>query len=330
MKHTLPGIVVLICFLNPTKLVSQNQLQFNENGIFKIVQFTDIHYRNASEKSERAVQGMGTVLDMEKPDVVVLTGDIITTRPAAEGWRAVLRPMIERSIPWTVALGNHDDEHDLSRREIISLLEKEPFSLVEHGPQGIGSGNQVLRVKNSNADHSALLVYCLDSNAYTPMEGVGTYGWFTFPQIEWYRKQSARITAKNNGRPLPALAFFHIPFPEYHDMWITDSTCVGVKGEAVCAPAVNTGMFASMLEAGDVMGVFVGHDHENDYIGVWYGIALAYGRVTGYDAYGDLPRGGRVIEVTQGKREFASWIRTDEGDIVNRYEYPVKPLKNIE
>ena len=40
-------------------------------------------------------------------------------------------------------------------------------------------------------------------------------------------------------------------------------------------------MFAAMKEAGDVMGVFVGHDHDNDYAVMWKNILLAYGRYTG-------------------------------------------------
>ena len=40
-------------------------------------------------------------------------------------------------------------------------------------------------------------------------------------------------------------------------------------------------MFANMLECGDVMGVFAGHDHVNDYIATLYNIALGYGRASG-------------------------------------------------
>lgn len=49
--------------------------------------------------------------------------------------------------------------------------------------------------------------------------------------------------------------------------------------EKACAPLLNTGMFAAMKEAGDVMGTFVGHDHDNDYSVMWHGILLAYGRL---------------------------------------------------
>ena len=76
-----------------------------------------------------------------------------------------------------------------------------------------------------------------------------------------------------------------------------------------------------MVEKKDVMGVFVGHDHDNDYIGIDQGIALAFGRTTGVDAYGKLERGGRIIKMYEGKNQFDTWIRTPKG-IEFEYYYP--------
>lgn len=67
------------------------------------------------------------------------------------------------------------------------------------------------------------------------------------------------------------------------------------EGE-VCAADINSGLFASFAECKDVMGVFVRSMTDNDFIGQEKAICLAYGRVTGTDAYGGLVRGGRVIE----------------------------------
>ena len=69
-------------------------------------------------------------------------------------------------------------------------------------------------------------------------------------------------------------------------------------------------MFAAMKEAGDVMGVFVGHDHDNDYAVMWKNILLAYGRYTGGNTvYNHLPNGARIIVLDEGARTFTSWIR---------------------
>lgn len=50
-------------------------------------------------------------------------------------------------------------------------------------------------------------------------------------------------------------------FPEYR----AELPRVCFFGEPVCDPQLNSGLFNAMLECGDVMGVFCGHDHNNDY-----------------------------------------------------------------
>ena len=65
--------------------------------------------------------------------------------------------------------------------------------------------------------------------------------------------------------------------------------------EKACAPLLNTGMFAAMKEAGDVMGTFVGHDHDNDYSVMWHASCWLTGVTGGNTEYNHLPNGARVI-----------------------------------
>ena len=68
-------------------------------------------------------------------------------------------------------------------------------------------------------------------------------------------------------------------------------------------------MYSAFLESGDVMGMFAGHDHVNNYIGCLHGICLAYGQATGRETYGDIGKGYRVIELYEGERKFDTWVR---------------------
>jgi hypothetical protein len=174
-----------------------------------------------------------------------------------------------------------------------------------------GIGNYVLRVAGSRGrSRTVAHLYFLDSHAYAP-EGAGIYAWITHDQVAWYRRTSAR---RNAGRaePLPALAFFHIPLPEYTTAWELGRRR-GSRHEQVCGPAVNSGLFAALNERGDVLGVFVGHDHVNDFEAELLGIRLCYGRATGYNGYGrrGFPRGARVIELVEEERRFDTWLRLD-------------------
>jgi hypothetical protein len=82
---------------------------------------------------------------------------------------------------------------------------------------------------------------------------------------------------------------------------------------------VNSGFFAAMVERGDVMGTFAGHDHINDYEGELYGIRLCYGRGSGHSCYGQdgFQRGARVIRLRQDQRGFDTWVRQDDGSVVD-------------
>jgi hypothetical protein len=222
-------------------------------------------------------------------------------------------------------MGNHDDEYsDRTRQEIIAHLAVQPFSMTRPGPKDLGAGgNYVLTVKSASSDDVAAALYFPDSGAYSSdRERLGLYAWISFAQIEWYRRQSAALTQGNLGVPLPALAFFHIPLPEYREA-VQAKTRVGQAWEGVCAPELNSGLFTAFVEAGDVMGAFVGHDHDNDFAGTVRGICLAYGRKTGTFSYLQHQQSGaRIIEITEHQRTFESWIRTHDGQVVDRAIHP--------
>ena len=84
----------------------------------------------------------------------------------------------------------------------------------------------------------------------------------------------------------PALAYFHIPIPEYNAAFMNPSMVVGEKQEVINSASVNSGLFTSLVEAGDVKATFVGHDHVNDYCGSLLDINLCFGGGIGYHTYG--------------------------------------------
>jgi len=78
-------------------------------------------------------------------------------------------------------------------------------------------------------------------------------------------------------------------------------------------------MFAAMLESGDIMGVFVGHDHDNDYLASLYGIVLGYGRFSGgRTTYTDFQNGARVFCLKEGEKGFLTYIRLMDGSEICR------------
>jgi hypothetical protein len=296
-------------------------LKFREDGTFTIVQFTDMHIGDGKEEEkfndDRTAALVERILATERPDLAVLTGDMIWSHGVKDpkaSFRRSIAPIVRSQVPWAAVFGNHDAEEGITRAELLAIQQEDEKCLSVAGPDDInGIGNYVLKVKDAAGSGDTAALYFFDSGINAP-EAIGGYAWVHLDQINWYTQQSRKM-AEEGGVPLPALAFFHIPVPEYEAAW-TSEQVTGTKEENVECPKINTGLFGAMIHMGDVMGTFVGHDHDNDYSGIVHGIRLCYGRVTGYNCYGKLQRGARVIRLYEGKREFDTWIVQEDGGVV--------------
>lgn len=303
----------------------ETPLRFRQDGTFTIVQFTDIHWHNGEEADQRTAALMAEILEAEQPDFVAVTGDVIhgsASRDPVASWRNAVAPMVERQIYWAGIFGNHDHEGSQTRAQLMDAQQQMPYSLSQPGPAAVsGVGNYVLGVEASDGMELAAALYFLDSNDYAEEtatgENVGGYGWIRRDQIDWYVNSAQALRRLNGGQPLPALAFFHIPLPEYDDLW-NWFPCRGRRLEPICCPRINTGFFAAMHQMGDVMATFAGHDHLNDFTGDLYGIRLCFGRAVGFSGYGQqgFARGTRVIRIRQGERGSETWLRLAGGEVV--------------
>ncbi|MFC5405686.1 metallophosphoesterase family protein [Cohnella soli] len=297
------------------------KLCYKDDGTFKIVQFSDPEFSLPDDAETKMVERMIRIVEAEKPDLIVYAGDVIASAglqdPEAAFRRACAVPE-SLGVPWAAIFGNHDSEGTITREQLHALQLTYPLNRARMDPPGVhGSGNYVSTVAGQDG-HAAAALYFLDSGSYSPLEHsrMGFYDWIRRDQIEWYAGESYRLMNENDGAPLPSLAFFHIPLPEYNDVW-DFGVCYGERHDIICAPWINSGLFAAMIERGDVMGTFAGHDHGNDFWGEWHGIRLCYGRTT-RDAYLGRPfaAGARVIELREGERSFDTWIRLEDGTIV--------------
>lgn len=321
MKHfkliiaLLPGFIFAGCSgkdaPSPTK---ETTLQFNDKGTFKIVQMTDTHICwDNPEEYAKSLNQMFWILDTEKPDLVVFTGDVVTGAGADSAWVNYLKPLDEREIPFVITFGNHDREQELTERQLADLIMSHPMSLNTANSGWLD--DIAVEIKSSKGDEVAALLYCMDSGDYSMNETVGShYGWFRWDQVEWYRKTSFAYTNAHDGVPYPAYSFFHIPLLEFGESFETGKVVSGVREEDECPGFLNTGLFSAFVECGDVHGVFCGHDHVNDYVVQKDDVYLIYGRFSGRNTtYHNLPYGYRIIELTEGDYGLRSWIREEEG-----------------
>lgn len=291
---------------------------FTTDRDFKIMQLTDVHIGAGFlciKKDTMALNSVAAMISAEKPDLVIVTGDIAYPVPFQAGTfnnkhsaELFAQLMEQLGVYWCPVFGNHDTEiYSFYSREYISELyesEKYPHCLFQSGPEDIyGFGNYVVNVRNSNGDITQSL-FLIDSNSYTKDEKnvfntLWNYDCIHKDQIEWYKQELENLKDENNGIMPKSLAFFHIPLEEYKTAWFEyvdngykDTENVkyidGKAGEVdavIFSSEYNYGFFDTVLELGSTKGIFCGHDHLNNFSLDYKGVKLTYGYSVDYLAY---------------------------------------------
>lgn len=296
-------------------------LRVQKSGDFKVIQLADLHFSTGPgrcmdpypdapadcQADPRTLEYITKILDKEKPDYVVLTGDQIFGQASPDSETAMLKvvaPLIERKIPYSMVFGNHDHEGSLSRKDLMEFVSLLPYSLSEAGPDDIsGVGNYAVQVLGPRSSNPALTFYFLDSHAYSPNAKL-------YPGYDWIKEDQLNFleTTYSTLKPLQdeyshihmSMAFFHIPLPEYKDAGMQ---YVGEYREPCTAPRLNTGARDILAKIG-VSVLSVGHDHANNFcmdhkkegqpdMYLCHGGGAGEG---GYGGYGGLIRRVRVFE----------------------------------
>lgn len=108
--------------------IAQNKmnLRFNTFGEFKIIQFTDTHVNTSKEKNLGIFEYLKKNIETEKPDLAVVTGDIVKENDPQKGYMMFVSLFQEISVTWVMVFGNHDSENNLSRKDLAQFLQSNP------------------------------------------------------------------------------------------------------------------------------------------------------------------------------------------------------------
>jgi len=122
----------------------RSPLRFRQDGTFKIVQFTDLHFGEGVREDAATQKAMTTVLQTEGDvDLVVFSGDMVSgwkwnrRDPLwyQARWSNVVAPVVAARIPHAMTPGNHDGEANLNHLQIARLdRESSPWSLTWYPP----------------------------------------------------------------------------------------------------------------------------------------------------------------------------------------------------
>ena len=225
---------------------------FTTDRDFKVLQLSDIHIGSAFltvDNDKQSIQAVETMIRVEKPDLVIVTGDAIFPVPQsgtlnnANEWKVFSTMMNRLGIYWAYAFGNHEAQGPsyLDEAKLAARLEGcSEYCLFQRGPATVsGEGNYAINIKNSDGVITQSFII-LDSHAYPAEDKWGLkeqYDNIHEDQVAWYtntvenlntlNKQAILNTTDRQKRSaysetlsvVKSCLFFHIPLREYQTAW---------------------------------------------------------------------------------------------------------------
>ena len=300
-------------------------IQFGADGKLKILHITDTHLKD-NHNFDPTIWLVEKACDEEKPDIVMLTGDVVLNCDNAEDTKKLINAIMNvfetRSIPVAVTFGNHDSEQGaMTREELMTYYNTFPCSVsVDDGEALSGCGTYHIPVLSSDGEKVKFNLWVFDSGDY---DEEGRYSCIKPDQIEWYKQTSDKLKAENGGEAINSLVFQHIIVGEIYDvlekadswkpyaykhlynedeyyMFDPDRVNYGTIREYPCPGYNNYGQFEAMVENGDVLAMFTGHDHTNAFGVEHKGIDIVNSLSTRYiGLFHATQCGYRVIEVDE-------------------------------
>lgn len=308
---------------------ADTHLQYNEDGSFKIMQITDFQDTFPMKYATKVL--LRAMLEQEQPDLVILTGDNIcggsvTKIQAKNAINEFMSIFEEYGYPVAMTFGNHDTERTNAYKDY-------QLSVYESYDCFIGCAGEYIDdaslctyyipvYSSTDANKMVNNLWLLDAgtmNEGNKGDNKGHYSCASQAMVDWYVSTSERLE-QENGHKVPSLMFQHIIVPEIYDAlvkvepdtegaikgknetqyYILPEDAVGVMHEAPC-PSRGTEAIEldAILERGDVVAMFTGHDHINSFEVNYKGIWLCSTASAGFRPYNDETVGCRIITLDE-------------------------------
>ena len=161
-----------------------------------------------------------------------------------------------------------------------------------------------------------LSVYSIDTSAdYCLDYGVPGETCVTSDAIDWFSDQ---LNVYSHSHTMRDFVFMHKPVPEFMNL-ANLYEISGHKQQAIGCHAINTGLFSAALETRKVVWMNAGFDADNDFSGRYNNeMMFTYARKSGYGGKGNLPRGARVIRLSESGEKLAGISYVVEGSTGER------------
>ena len=303
-------------------------------------------YWAADKKNEHCYDYLSEIIGATKPDLIIITGDILYGEFDDNGQNLLefVSFMESFNIPWAPVFGNHDNEsykgidwqcEQLEAAENCLFLQRD---LTGNGNYtvGIEQGGRLTRV-----------FFMLDSNGCTAAEGVNSHtkttAGFGEDQISWYTSLATEIASLS---PVTRLSMaFHIQLEVFRNAFLKysvggsytntfidrvdgrDEADFGYIGAGIKNAWDSDYTVWNSIKALGFDSVFVGHEHSNSASITYDGVRLQYGmKCSTYDRNNYFNDNGD-IDLNQYSSTKTPWIGGSvfsidaKGEITSPYIY---------
>ena len=262
-----------------------SELVINNPQQFKIMQISDMHLdAGTSPRDMEIIEALPRLVEFAKPDMLMVAGDMWHENEYGKGLERMnlgINLIQSFGVPWAFVWGNHDKLSDYNVGH--AAFTNANNSLYKGSAD---QGHYLVQIKNTEGAHVWDLL-CLNSCV-----GGTCYGldWNAQKWISDFIQTYATIEHASH-----AFSFFHIPIYQYKQVW-ESGNAVGVKKESVHFGDHNDRDVLNLFkQLGTMRACFCGHDHINDYGGLYDEIEVVYGRRTGGYGDADLAKGVKLI-----------------------------------
>ena len=288
------------------KTVDSVTLQINSAREFKILSATDMHLEGECfDLNSKSLKMLFDAIEKQRPNLVIFTGDCVQSNHQLIDAVQLAYMMEKTGVYWCYAFGNHEarEEKEYFKYLIFKGLSYYPHFVGLFGRDELyGYGNYNINILDCD-EKLKKSVFVFDPGRdiqpekrekYGVPADMNGYDFIKPSQIEWYLKKTAALRKLYGG--VKTLCYMHIPLPEYNEVFYFDETfpsrptgraeiLCGEMFESVGCSPFNSGFFEAAKNDGSLQAVFAGHDHINDFIALYEGIYLVYGRCTSYNTY---------------------------------------------
>lgn len=232
----------------------------------KILLIADVHNRPKSSPLAKklTLTRLKRAIDTIESDLIVFLGDIVhgpDFNETNEAYEPYLREVLDLTgdKPFATVFGNHDDECDITKKEVLDIIKAYP--------------NALTKGQNYALDMLGEKLLFIDSGTYYDGDE-SLYDTVKQDTIDW---------AKDEIKDSRAILFQHIITPDIFDVidqydsfkpfcvkgdgkWVKfkkGTAHTGRMFERPCPPDINTGELAQLSK--NLKGACFGHDHKNDF-----------------------------------------------------------------